>query len=280
MSMSKVFVSSSCVGAMLLAAGLASPAMAQFSYPNFSSVSNLTFNGVATQSGNTLSVTPPVGGAAGSVWRNNRQNLALGFVSNFTFRVRDIAGVGADGFAFVLQNEGTNALGGTGGALGYATNLQFPSQIGIGNSVAIEFDLWNNGNNWPDFGNSNHISIQTNGLSANLPSQGASLGAANPATDMSDGAIHSVRIVYTPGIMQVYMDNLVTPLISAPVTLTNHMVLTSGGAFVGFTAGTGGAANTQRHEILSWDFSDVVPAPGALSLLALGGLMAARRRRA
>ena len=278
--MSKVFVSSSCVGFALLAAGLATPAMAQFSYPNFSSVANLTFNGVATQSGNTVSVTPPVGASAGSVWRSNTQNVGLGFVSNFSFRIRDLMGVGSDGFAFVIQNEGANSLGGTGGALGYATNLQFPSQLGIGNSVAIEFDLWNNNNNWPDFSSSNHISIQTNGLSANLPSQAASLGHVIPTTDMSDGAIHNVRVVYTPGLMQIFLDNMVTPVLAAPVTLTDHMVLTSGRAFVGFTAGTGGAAHSQRHEILAWDFSDVVPAPGAAALLALGGLMASRRKRA
>ncbi len=278
--MSKVFVSSSCVGFVLLAAGLSSPAMAQFSYPNFSSSANLTFNGVALQTGNTLSVTPPVGASAGSVWRTGNQSVGLGFVTNFTFRISDILGVGSDGFAFVIQNEGTNALGGTGGAMGYATNLQFPSQIGIGNSVAIEFDTWNNGNNWPDFGNSNHVSIQTNGLSANLPGSANSLGAATPSFNFSDAGIHAARIVYTPGLMQVFLDDMVNPLISAPVTLTNHMALSSGRAFVGFTAGTGGAANAERHEILSWDFSDVVPAPGAVSLLALGGLVAARRRRA
>jgi hypothetical protein len=277
--MSKVFVSSS-VGFVLLAAGLASPAMAQFSYPNFSSVANLSFNGVALQTGNTLSVTPPVGASAGSVWRSGNQSVGLGFVTNFTFRISDVLGVGADGFAFVIQNEGTSALGGTGGALGYATNLQFPSQIGIGNSVAIEFDTWNNGNNWPDFGNSNHVSIQTNGLSANLPDQAHSMGMGTPSVNLSDANVHAARIVYTPGLMQVFVDDMSTPLISAPITLTNHMALSSGRAFVGFTAATGGAANAERHEILSWDFSDVVPAPGAASLLALGGLMVTRRRRA
>lgn len=278
--MSKVFVSSSFVGGLLLAAGLASPAMAQFNYANFSSTAGLTFNGVATQSGSTISVTPPVGSSAGSVWRTGNQSVGLGFVSNFTFRISDLMGVGADGFAFVIQNEGTNALGGTGGALGYATNLQFPTQIGIGNSVAIEFDLFNNNNNWPDFNSHNHISIQTNGLSANLPGAGNSLGAVSPATNMSDGGTHAVRIVYTPGIMQIFLDDMLNPVLSAPVTLTDHMILSSGRAFVGFTAGTGGAAHAQRHEILSWDFSDVVPAPGAAALLALGGLVATRRRRA
>ncbi len=278
--MSKFILNRSCIGGVLLACGVASPAIAQFSYPNFASTANLAFNGVAVQTGSTISVTPPVGASAGSFWRTGNQSVGLGFVTNFTFRISDIAGVGADGFAFVIQNEGISALGGTGGAIGYATNLTFPDQIGIGNSIAIEFDTWNNVNNWPDFGNGNHVSIQTNGLSANLPSSANSLGAANPAQNFSDGSIHAARIVYTPGLMQVFLDNLTTPIISAPITITNHMSLSSGRSFVGFTAATGGVTNSERHEILSWDFSDVVPAPGAAPLLALGGLMAMRRRRA
>lgn len=277
--MSKTFVSSR-LGIALLVAGMASPAMAQFSYPDFSSVAGLTFNGIAGQTGNVISVTPPAGPSVGSVWHNTQQNVGQGFVSNFTFRISDVAGLGADGLVFVIQNESLSALGGTGGAIGYATNPNFPSQIGIGNSVAIEFDMWNNGNSWPDFGNDNHVSIQTNGLSANLPGQANSLANATPGVNMSDGNIHAVRVVYTPGLMQVFLDDLVNPLISANVNLNSHMLMTGGtNAFVGFTAATGQAMNAQRHEILSWDFTPAIPAPGAASLLALGGLAATRRRR-
>lgn len=276
--MSKTFVSSR-LGIAIAVAGLASPALAQFNYPDFSSVAGLTFNGVAAQTGNTISLTPPTGPVAGSMWHNVPQNVGPGFVSNFTFRIRDIQGLGADGIAFVIQNENLSALGGTGGAIGYATNPNFPAQIGIGNSVAIEFDTFNNGGSWPDFGSDNHVSIQTNGLSANLPQQAFSLASAIPAVNMSDGNIHSVRIVYTPGLMQVFLDNLVTPIINAPITLTNHMVLSSGNAYVGFTSATGQEWHSERHEILSWDFTPAIPAPGAATLLAIGGIAAMRRRR-
>ncbi len=54
----------------------------------------------------------------------------------------------------------------------------------------------------------------------------------------------------------------------------------AGQALVGFTAGTGGAANVERHEITRWSFqSVVVPAPASAGILALAGLTAGRRRR-
>jgi hypothetical protein len=265
------------------ALALAAPAHGQlvpsFDYTDFASTAGLSFNGVAVQTGSAISVTPPAGASAGSVWRSGNESVGLGFLTEFTFRISDIAGVGADGFAFVIQNEGTSALGGTGGAIGYATNTVFPSQIGIGNSVAIEFDMWNNGSNWSDFGNANHISIQTNGLSANLPGSANSMGQASPATNMSDGATHTVRILYTPGIMEVYLDDLDNAVLSASVVLTDHMALTSGRAFVGFTAATGAEINAQRHEILSWRFGTFSPAPGSAALLAIGGLVGLRRAR-
>ena len=57
-------------------------------------------------------------------------------VQNFTtdFSFQETA-ANADGFTFAIQNAGANALGATGGALGYA---------GIGSSVAVKFDLYNN----------------------------------------------------------------------------------------------------------------------------------------
>ncbi len=65
-----------------------------------------------------------------------------------SFRITDVMGLGADGFAFVIQNSGANVLGGTGGAMGYGSNIYFdgPTPRGIENSLAVEFDMWNNQN--------------------------------------------------------------------------------------------------------------------------------------
>lgn len=271
--------------ALALAAGGASSALADFNYPDFNSIAGLTLNGAAVQSAPTLSVTPPVRASAGSFWRSDRQGIADGFDTVFTFRMRDIAGIGADGFAFVIQNSaaGASALGGTGGSLGYATNEVFghlPGQQGIENSLAIEFDTWDNTGDWSDFNSAKHISVQTNGTADNRPSAGFSLGSYIVPADFADNTIRTARIVYSPGTMDIYLDNLVTPVLSVAVNLSTLLNLNSGQAFVGFTAGTGAAINVERHEIVSWEFgSTIVPTPAAASLLATGGLLIARRRR-
>lgn len=281
----KTIVPSGMLG-LALVAGSATSARADFAYPNFNSIAGLTLNGAAIQSAPTLSVTPPVRASAGSFWRNDRQTISNGFESTFTFRVRDVAGLGADGFAFLIHNAaaGTAALGGGGGAMGYATNEVFsslPGNTGIENSLAIEFDMWDNTGGWDDFNSSKSISVQTNGTQANRPSAAFSRGQVSPLADFGDGAVHTVRLSYAPGILDIYLDNLVTPVLTVNVNLATTLALHNGSdAFVGFTAGTGALANAQRHEILSWEFgSTVVPTPATVSLIATGGLLLGRRRR-
>ena len=56
-----------------------------------------------------------------------------GFNSTFEFTYG--ANPGADGITFCIQNSGPTAVGGGGGSLGYA---------GIGDSLAVELNLYNN----------------------------------------------------------------------------------------------------------------------------------------
>jgi hypothetical protein len=271
--------------ALAVVAGCPTSASADFNYPNFNSIAGLTLNGAAVQTAPTLAITPPVRASAGSFWRSDRQAVSDGFDTVFTFRIRDIAGRGSDGFAFVVQNSaaGNAALGGTGGSLGYATNEVFsslPGQQGIENSLAIEFDTWDNTGDWSDFASNKHISVQTNGVNDNRPSAGFSLGNYIVPTDFADSTVHTVRITYAPGTMDIYLDNLSTPVLSVSVNLSTLLNLNSGEAFVGFTAGTGAQADVERHEINSWEFgSTIVPTPATASLLATGSLLLARRRR-
>ena len=298
-----------CPAALVALAGASAPALADFTYSDFVSPANLKLNGVATLFEGGLSVTPPVARSAGSAWHTQLQDVSLGFTTDFTFRVRDKSGIGSDGFAFVVQNSftpdagvsggisgvvgntGINALGAGGGALGYASNLAFPSAgVGINNSIAVEFDLFNNQTNWDDFNSDNHISVHSMGLLANQPNAATSLGHAFPAADMSTGDLYDVRIVYTPGVLSLFM-KLSSAGAFGPAVLTINgfdistaMQLAPGNnagqALVGFTAGTGGAANVERHEITRWSFqSVVVPAPASAGILALAGLTAGRRRR-
>jgi MYXO-CTERM domain-containing protein len=261
-------------------------------YLNFNDTSAMTLNGVATQSAGagseqmTLSLTPPTRASAGSAYFSTAQRVDLGFVTDFRFRVRDRSGTGSDGLTFIVQNQGLGALGGSGGAIGFGTNLAFPvspTNTGILNSLAVVFDLWDNSANWPTVPGANVITVQNSHLgsgSANTPSSIDSLGGVAVSGAFNDGATHTVRIAYTPGVMQIYYDNLATPTLSVPVNLSSALSLTNGQtAFVGFTAATGALVNVERHEIRDWQFSSVVPAPGAMALLGLGGAIAARRRR-
>lgn len=272
--------------ALALVAGSATPALADFDFPDFTSIAGLTLNGAAVQSSPTLSITPPVRASAGSFWKSEAQTVANGFDSTFTFRIRNIAGSGSDGFAFLIQNSaaGTGAIGGTGGALGYATNEVFsslPGNSGIENSLAIEFDGWDNTGDWGDFNSGQHISVQTNGLLDNRPSSGFSLGHYLAPTDWADGTVHTGRITYAPGTMDIYLDNLTTPVLTVSVNLATLLNLSGGdSAFVGFTAGTGALQDVERHEINSWQFgSTIIPTPGTMSLMVAGGLLIGRRRR-
>ena len=51
--------------ALTLVAGAGSAAKADYNYANFGSVSGLSLVGVATQSANSILVTPSIGGSAG-----------------------------------------------------------------------------------------------------------------------------------------------------------------------------------------------------------------------
>lgn len=278
--------------AVIAGAGMASAANAQFSYSNFNSTAGLSLNGVATSSPGltgeqmTLSITPPVRASAGSFFNSAAQNVVSGFTTDFHFRIRDRAGTGSDGLTFMVQAAGLNSLGGPGGALGFGTNLAFPttpSNTGIANSVAVVFDTWDNSANWPTIPGANVITVQSSHLGAtspNTPSAIDSLGGVAVSGAFNDGATHLVRVAYTPGIMSIFYDNLATPALTVPINLASTLNLLGGSdAFVGFTAGTGALINIERHEIRDWSFNSVAPAPGAAALLGLGGLIAARRRR-
>lgn len=270
-----------------------------FNFGQFGSgqIAQMRLNGVATQSpgGTRLSVTPPVANSKGSAWYENEVNVRLGFQSQFTFRVADRSDRGADGFAFVIHNDprGTTAIGGEGGGLGYARNIKLPTgNAGMTNVIAVEFDTWNNDLNgvgdtpdWPDFNSDNHISLQRSfGTNEILPNETASLArfTLNPTTqeDLNNGTTYTVDVNYDGDLFEVFLNgNRYINL--AGVDLGSILGLGSGdiSAFIGFTAGTGGAFDVQRHEILSWSFAGVVPTPATATLLALSGVLAARRRR-
>lgn len=233
---------------LLLLIVATTPALAQFDYPGFASFSGLVPVGTAQLVGNALRLTEAKPGEVGAVWRQQRQDVASGFVTMFQFRMIDTGGIpdaagvnGGDGIAFVIQNAVDNAEGYDGGSIGYG---------GIPNSLAVEFDTYNNGSGYDI--SSNHVAINTNGFQQNYSTQPFTLGQADSPRLLSDGGIHTAIIEYTPGTMKVYLDRCDRPLLEVSVDLSKRLVLDNGRAWVGLVSSTGSA--WEVHDILQWTF--------------------------
>lgn len=177
-----------------------------------------------------------------------------GFEVTFQFQ---ISHDGADGFAFVLQDDSLSALGDVGGSLGYGgTTDEYRANSGIPKSLAIEFDTWQNipGDFPSPLGdpNDNHISIQTQGSEPNSADPIASLGSTTDIPFLSDGSVHTAKVVYRRDMLAVFLDDLPDPVLRVPVNLATLVPSDDGTAWVGFTAATGGVS--EDHDILLFSF--------------------------
>jgi len=249
------FMNTKCLSLAALTVALAGPACAlDLDHPDFSDVSGLQLNGNASQAGNVLRLTPALQNQAGSAFSELPVNLnnSFSFSTRFSFRISDSGGLsddndgpGADGLVFVVQTVANN-VGNAGGGMGFS---------GIPNSVGVEFDSWNNEVNGLDF-DGNHVAVDLNGDISN------SLGQTHVDPRLNDGDIWHAWVDYNGPSMQMEVRlslngaRPVSPLIALPLDLGT--VLGVPDAYVGFTAGTGGAWG--NHDILQWQFeSDYNP---------------------
>jgi hypothetical protein len=230
-----------------------------FHYYNFNSVTGLVLNGSAGRGHQVPPETKPVlrlmdglgsHGQESSAWYGQQVSVTGGFAVGFSFNLNTCAGIScADGFAFVIQNAaaGTAAIGDFGGYLGYSESS---NSAGIENSLAIEFDTFQNF----DFSdpNANHVAVQSCGTAPNTADHATcnlSLNATLPIT-LTDGANHNVRIAYTPGRLLTTIDGVL--VMNTPVDLSTLLNLPNGTAYVGFTAGAGSGG--ENSDILNWLF--------------------------
>jgi autotransporter-associated beta strand protein len=101
-------------------------------YSSGFSGSTLQLNGGATIQGTALQLTDGNNNEARSAFTPAIVNVG---VFDTTFKWTYGANPTADGFTFTIQNTGSTAVGAGGGGLGYQ---------GIGNSLALQFNLYNN----------------------------------------------------------------------------------------------------------------------------------------
>lgn len=241
-----------------------------FDYQDFSSVSGIAFNGDAHQAANVLRVTPALFAQVGSAYHQQPVRVADGFDTTFEFRIANAESGGADGMAFVIQNDirGLTALGSPGGEMGYGAYPWLPASGAIRNSLVVEFDTWRSSPEGDLSGN--EVSIHTNSTLPNENDEDFSLGHVSPSIFLSDGLVHLARINYDGVTLSVYLDDLFTPLLSVPYSFDHGGQWIGGGAvgglnlqldgaaYVGFSAGT--SDGLEDHDVLSWRWdSDAGP---------------------
>ena len=107
---------------------------ADFVLPGFPTPTDtVVLLGTAQTTAGLLRLTGAFQNQAGVCWYTDQQLVVGEFTTDFEFRVSDPDVEGSDGFAFVIQGWGPQAIGALGGSMAYE---------GIPNSIAIEFDTW------------------------------------------------------------------------------------------------------------------------------------------
>jgi hypothetical protein len=209
----------------------AAPAGTTINFPAFAGAGGLTLTGSATVTGGVLRLTSGRRDQAGAAWASATVDPRSAFDTTFDV-ITSGPPVHADGFAFVVQSDGSRALGGLCGSIGDG---------GMPHSLAVEFDTYRN----RDDVDGNHVAVVTGGRSD--PPQA---DAAPSPTPLFGDRLH-VRIGYAPGTLTVGVRRGGEPwthVLTRTVDLA--AAVGSGPAFVGFTGATGRSVSTQ--DVLSW----------------------------
>ena len=245
----------------------------QFNYSDFSDIDGLHFVENDHKITNYIQMTDSKLIQRSALWRDNYVPVVAGFSTEFSFRThdgfngesKDESLPGADGIAFVIQNQNIDACGNEGGGIGYD---------GIKNAVAIEFDLFSNDStqieNYND-PNGNHLAVQVSPFDALSPIHSSKNTLAiteNIPLIKNDSTVYYGKINYdfTNSKLYIYIED--KPVFNTPrlvvdnFRLSNYMNLYKGGyAYVGFTAATG--SSYQNQDLMSWSFC-----PNSLTLIS------------
>ena len=264
----------------------------RFIYSDFAAPTQLILQGDVEPYANRLRLTPAVQRKRSGVWFQTKQPVGEGFQSIFQFQITAPCVYGGQGLAFMMQGNATPLLssdvsgdplgprgfgqratnttpliGGLGRTLGF---------VGISNAVVIKFGTyhWNRSG----FVKFDEISVIAGDEPSVRLSNAYRIASVTNAV-FSDQKIHTVKVAYVPGTLQIFLDDLEHPRLTVPLNLATVMNLEQGRAWVGFTSSTGG--DCQNHDLVSWSFASLnnpvtlaaqpvaaVPTPARTSLTA------------
>jgi gliding motility-associated-like protein len=230
--------------AVLIAFGLRADAQAFI-------IANPSGNNDATEiSCDYYQITPNQTFEQGAIWYTKQLNLSTGFDYTFDLFLGSNNGLGADGLAFVIQNQGQalGPQGSFGSQLGYGT---FP-----GKSLAVEFDTHNNGPGAP-YGDiaQQHIAIDTGGIQ--FPPAAGPVPAFASGANMDDGNWHTAEIVFVPGTetMTIFFDGTLRLTCTFTGGLAASLFNNQNLLYWGWTGAGGSKFNTEQVRIpLQADF--------------------------
>jgi hypothetical protein len=204
-----------------------------------------TNGGTTALGGSVYQLTTATAWQNGSVWNKVKHNLNNPFSVRGTFNFGANDATGADGICFVMQNKCVQT-GGTGGGIGY--------QNMPGQSIAVEFDTWQNAETWEPWGEPvyDHVAVQKNGNVNHLsPTDAVTVPVQMSSTsdNVEDNLWHTFQINYDPAtkLLTVYFDGALR--INIIYDIPANVFTGNPWVFWGFTSSTGGSFNNQQVQI-------------------------------
>jgi hypothetical protein len=209
----------------------------------FSNPAGMQFNGVTDLDDTRLQLTNGGTNEAGSAFYTTPVDIR-NFTTDFAFQLSNAM---ADGTTFTIQNSpaGATALGASGGNLGYGTGAK-----GIGNSVAIKFDIYSNNGEGDD-----STGLYVNGASPTTPS----IDLSSSGIELDNGDTIAAHITYNGTTLTMTLtDDVLNTSVTKSWTVNIPGTIGSNTAYVGFTGGTGGLSSSQKIE--TWTLESTPPA--------------------